>query len=99
MLTTAQVAQIADRILRDRLGTFGYDRVEVQEGSDEDDRPALFLKGIMREDAPLVPGDRLNATLFAVNGALLEEHEERFPYFVLTRENDESPETRPNRAI
>lgn len=97
MLSAERVAAIADPILRARLGPYGYESVEVREGKDEYDEPVLYMKGTMRADAELVPGDILNSALSAVSRALLEWKEERFPHFVLSRQNDDLPEIRPRR--
>jgi hypothetical protein len=95
MLSMERIVAIADPILRARLEPFGYQSVEVREGKDEGDEPVLYLKGMMRADAQLVPGDILNSALQAVSGALLEQQEERFPHVILARQNDDLPEIRP----
>jgi hypothetical protein len=95
MLAKTRVAEIADRILRVNLGPFGYERVDVREGKDQDDRDALFLVGHFRELDELVPGDVLNRTHVELSDALLDELEERFPYFSLEFEGDEAPEDQP----
>ncbi len=95
MLTTDKITEIADKILRAKLGRFGYANVEVREGRDYDDQKALFLIAHMQKSGGLAPGDVMNETLAVLSDALLEENEDRFPYVSLKHEGDELPESRP----
>jgi hypothetical protein len=97
MLTADRIAEIADRILRSNLESFGYERVEIREGKDQDDRDALFLVGHLSEHDGLVPGEVLNRTHVELSDALLDEREERFPYFSLEFAGDEAPELESRR--
>jgi hypothetical protein len=95
MLSTERIKEIADKILHAKLDPFGYAGVDVREGLNQEDEEALFLIGRMRKDAKIPPGRVTNETLAALADALLEEKEDRFPYFNLTFEGDEMPEIRP----
>ena len=95
MLTTAQVTEIADKILRSRLEEFGYDRVEVRTVKDEENQDALYLVGHLHKSSKLVPGKVLNETIAELGSALLRENDERFPYVAIEREGEELPEFGP----
>lgn len=74
------VKAIADRILRERLAPFGYERVAVRSGYDQDDEPALFIDAILGENAPELPSGTMVDAYYALNQELLVGGEERFPY-------------------
>ncbi len=95
MLSVNEVKEIADHVLHEKLGAFGYMEVEVNEGRDHDDEDALFIVGRMRSGAKAVPGAVMSATLFELSSALLERADRRFPHLSLAREGDELPESGP----
>lgn len=74
------VKAIADRILRERLAPFGYERVAVRSGYDQDDEPALFIDAILGENAPQLPSEIMVDAHYALSRELLTGGEERFPY-------------------
>lgn len=69
-----------ERILKERLGRFGLERVEVRGGLDHAGEPAIFVDAWYRlVDEPIDPEALAEAHL-ALQDLLVEWGEERFPY-------------------
>ncbi|HLH11744.1 MAG TPA: hypothetical protein VKV77_07700 [Methylovirgula sp.] len=95
MLTEPEVQAVAQRILREKLGPFGFSEARVNAGLDHDGEPALFVDAIFQPNAPNIGGRASSEALVALRNALLEKDEERFPYLLLRYPDDEFPESAP----
>lgn len=95
MLSVERIREIADAILHAKLDDYGYSSVDVREGLNQENEEALFIVGRMRRNAEVPPGRVTTEALSALSTALLREHEERFPYFNLTREGEERADEGP----
>lgn len=91
-MNDAQIEAVADRVLRAELGRFGYERTEVRSGFDHSDEPAVYVYAVLGMDAPPLEGDAFIKAHSALNRALLDAGEERFPYLRTKRLGDEPPE-------
>jgi hypothetical protein len=79
-MSADQIAVLADRVLRSRLGSLGLDRVDVTEGEDHDGDPALFIAAHYREGSRAPDGDTLLDALGALWRAIRESGETRVFY-------------------
>lgn len=91
-MTDDEVRSVADIILRDKLGQFGFDASQVTSGRDHDGDPALFIVAGFKPGSGPVPGKASNEALGALSDALLAKGEERFPYLSHRYPDDERPE-------
>lgn len=99
MLTEAEAQVIAQNVLTDRLGPFGFDEAVVHAGLNHDGEPALFVDAIFRPNAPSLGGRASTEALSALRDAFLARNEERFPYLSLRYPDDERPEDAPYRPV
>jgi hypothetical protein len=98
MLTEAEVQTVAEKILRDKLGSFGFQAAEVHAGFDHDGESALFVEAKFAPNAPLLAGRESSEALVALSKALLKRNEQRFPYLSLRYPDDERPEDDEDEA-
>jgi hypothetical protein len=91
-MNDAQIQAVADKVLRDAFGAFGYERAEVRFGFDQDDEPAIYVEALLRADTPPPSSKILTDAHLALREALLAEGEIRFPYFNTLRPDDEFAE-------
>lgn len=75
-----QVAAVAERVLRPRLGPMGLDRIDVEAGHDHDGDPALFITTYFQRGSEVPSGEVLSVSHGALHEALQSEGEDRFPY-------------------
>ena len=94
-MTDEEVRAVADRVLRQTLGSFGYTKVLVRSGYDHDGDPALFLRAHFKPGSGPVPGGPSNGALSALSDALYARGEHRFPYLTHYYPDDEFPEDVP----
>jgi hypothetical protein len=99
-MNDAQIQAIADRVLRDALGKFRYERAEIRSGLDYSDEPAVYVYAVLGEGAPqLEPKVLMNANV-ALSDALLAQGEDRFPYLETRRlDDDDRPEDDTTRSL
>jgi hypothetical protein len=83
---------IIDYVLRDKLGPYGLDHVEVKADIDHDGEPALFIDAILKPNSELVGGKVYADVLGALSDALLKGGERRFPYLMLRHPDEERAE-------
>jgi hypothetical protein len=86
------VTNIIDTVLREKLGAYGLDHVEVNVGEDHTGDPALFVLAVLAPNSPLIPGEVSVAANVAVHDAVLKHGEQRFPYLFIRHPDDERPE-------
>ena len=94
-MTSPNVRELAETLIRRELGARGLAWVAVREDVDHGGEPALFVEAVLERVADRVGGDassRLHATL---SQALLKAGEQRFPYFRVRYLDDERPEGVP----
>ena len=91
-----QIKLIADRVLQEQLGKYGYMGAEVRSGLDHSDEPAVYVKALLGEGGPAMEPTTLMSAHLALSDALLAEGEERFPYLETKRSNDDD---RPEEMI
>jgi hypothetical protein len=84
-----QIAAVAERVLRPRLGPLGLDRVAVAVGRDHDGDPAIFVHVHYGRGSAVPSGQMLSDAHGALHEALQAEGEERFPYLDHRFSNDE----------
>jgi len=90
-MTEPPKALIED-VLRETLGTHGFDHAEIKVDSDHDGDEALFIDAILKPKSPLVEGETYSGALGALSNALLKNGELRFPYLRLHHPDDEPAE-------
>lgn len=73
------VHELLEPVLRERLGPFGFERVEVNLEPEAYGEPAWEVLVFYGEGAPEPGGDDLLDTVVAARDALLVRGEERFP--------------------
>ena len=91
-MTDDEVRSIADKVLRERLGSLGFTRALVRSGHDHDGDPALFIRAHFEPGSGPIGGSPLGDALSALHDALLEKAETRFPYLSHYYPDDEFPE-------
>ena len=79
-MTDAELNQLIEPILKQRLAPFGFERSEVAEGHDHDDERALFVAAHYGRDAEVPTGDAMLEAAGEVQHALQARGDERFPY-------------------
>ncbi len=70
-----------ERILEERLGRFGLEKVEVRGGEDHYGEPAIFVEVWYRLSEEPIDVDAQARAELAVIDRLVEVGEDRFPYF------------------
>jgi hypothetical protein len=90
-MTDEEVRRLADTVLRELLGSVGYESVEVHGGVDNDGDPALFLDAILAPKSPVVSGSIYGEALATLRSALAQSGETRFPYLQLKHPDDVRP--------
>lgn len=95
-MNDVEIRAIADRVLRSRLGRFGYQRAEVRTGLDYSNEPAVYIDAVLGEGSPSLEPNTLMDAHLALSTALLEEGEGRFPYLQTKRLGDDD---RPEDVI
>jgi hypothetical protein len=88
-MNDAEIQAIADHVLQDRLGRFGYQRAEVRSGLDYSNEPAVYIDAVLGEGAPSLEPNTLMDAHLALSNALLENGEDRFPYLQTKRLGDD----------
>lgn len=96
-MNEAEAQAIAQRVLQQKLGPFGFVEAVVHAGLDHDEEPALFVDAIFQPSAPNIGGLASSEALVALRNALQERGEQRFPYLSLRYPDDERPEDAPYR--
>jgi hypothetical protein len=91
-MTEDEIRSLADRVLRETLGAYGYESVEVISAPDHDEAPALFVRAILKPGSAMVRGEFFAAAHAALSQALLERGETRFPYLRMWHPDDERAE-------
>ncbi len=90
-LTDAEVKAIADEVLGREMASFPFEGAEVRSGEDYDDTPSLFITANVGAGVPApLEGGSIGQLRVALQKALLERGEERFPYFRLSRADAET---------
>ncbi|WP_375462740.1 hypothetical protein [uncultured Methylobacterium sp.] len=95
MLTTIEIRDLADEVLRAKLGPFGFERSDVADDVDIDGEQAVrvtahFLPGSGPADAPSVM-----AALTELRARLKREGEARFPFVRYAYPDDDMPYADP----
>lgn len=98
-MTDEEVRSIADGVLHETLGPFGYTKVLVRSGFDHDGDPALFLRAHFKPGSGPVPGKPSSTALSALSDALFAKGEARFPYLRHFYPDDEFPENVPTELL
>lgn len=83
---------IIDAVLREKLGSYGFDHAEVKADVDHDGEPALFIDAVLKPNSQLVEGKIYSEAIGALSSALLRLGERRFPYLLLRHPDDEPAE-------
>jgi hypothetical protein len=89
---------IAKRVLNQELGRFGLEKVTIKEGFDHEGQPALFVDAHLKPGSKIVGGKAANKAHAALDEALLNAGETRFPYFNI-RHHAEDPDRTPSKPI
>lgn len=79
-MTDEQIALLAERVLRPRLGPLGMERIAASSGYDHDGDPVVFVEAHYRIGSPVPEGSTMLAAVGALHQALLAEGEERLPF-------------------
>jgi hypothetical protein len=87
-ITSAEV----EEALRNVLGSFGLDHVDLKEGYDHDGDAAVFVTAVLKPDTRPIPGDISASANVAVAKVLEQAGDDRYSYLYLRRPNDERPE-------
>jgi hypothetical protein len=91
-MTEDEIRSLADHVLRQTLGAYGYESVDVSSALDHDEAPALFVTARLKPGSPMVRGEFFAAAHGALSQALLERAETRFPYLRMWHPDDERAE-------
>ncbi len=75
-----ELVRAIEELLKERLGRFGLERVEVRTGLDHADEPALFVDAWYRLSEEPVDPEALAEAHRALVDLLVERDDERFPY-------------------
>jgi hypothetical protein len=86
-ITSAEI----EEALRNVLGSFGLDHVELKEGYDHDGDAAVFVTAMLKPDKRLIPGDISASASVAVAEVLEQAGDDRFSYLYLKHPDDERP--------
>lgn len=78
-----EVHELAERIVRESLGSLGVERVEIEERLDQDDEEALFVTATLTPSDKAVEGRISAKAVTALRNALLDNDEQRFPYLTI----------------
>jgi hypothetical protein len=89
LLTPAEVAGIAEPILKESLAKFGFQRVAVKEEEDFDGKYVFRMTAYVQAK---VPANTLIDALDAIHRALRKKGEERFVYLSTERPGEEEIE-------
>jgi hypothetical protein len=84
MVDLEQYQKLALDLLQDELGSFVAD-VEVKEGLDYDEQPALFFEAVLDNTAPSDLGRAFIFSHLHLRRALEDRQEFRFPYLATRR--------------
>lgn len=79
-MTEQDIAELAESVLRPRLGPLGLQRVDVTSGRDHDGDRVLFVAAHYREGSRVPDGQVLLDALGALHQALQKAGEDRPPY-------------------
>ncbi len=74
---------LIDAVLKEMLGSHGFDHSDVRADYDHDGEEALFIDAILKPKTPVVEGKAYSAALGALSNALLARGDRRFPYLAL----------------
>jgi hypothetical protein len=88
-LTEEQVKQLADAVLREELGSSGYESVSVRFDDDNDGDPAIYLDAHLLPNSPLVDAKIFVEALHKLRSELINNGELRFPYLYTRHPDDE----------
>jgi hypothetical protein len=80
-----------EQVLKQVLGSFALDHVELKEGFDHDGDAAVFVTAVLKSGTPLMPGDVSASASVAVAQLLKRAGDERLSYLYLHRPDDERP--------
>jgi hypothetical protein len=80
-----------ERALKQALGSFGLDHVELEEGVDHDGEAAVFVTAILKPDARLMPGEISASANVALAQAMENADDNRLSYLYIRRPDDERP--------
>lgn len=80
MLTNAQIADVADEILRATLGPLGFERSDVEDDVDHDGESAVQVTAHFRPGSQAADGKSALTALTMLRVKLLAADEERFPF-------------------
>ena len=89
MLTESEIANIADQILGRELGASGFTNADIESGFDHDGDPSLYVTVHFKPRSGVTEGAASTTAHAALRRRLLEEGEERFPYFRYRYPDDE----------
>jgi len=79
-MTAKEIENIVNRVLSERVGTYGFNGASVHVGQDHDGDEALFIEArYAHTDREIDPGAFYGLTS-AVRAALAHAGEDRFPY-------------------
>jgi 3-dehydroquinate synthase class II len=83
-----------EEALKEALGSYGLDHVELEAGLDHDGEPSLFVTAVLPERTGPVPmpGDISASASLAVAEAMEKAGDERLSYLYIQRPDDERPE-------
>jgi hypothetical protein len=80
-----------EQAVKQALGSFGLDHVELVEGVDHDGEAAVFVTAILTPDARLMPGEISASANVALARALENVSDSRLSYLYIRRPDDERP--------
>lgn len=92
MLNEEQIKVVADEVLRQTLGSSGYDHAEVSVREDHSGEESIFVTAHFRTGSHVRSGAASLDARVGLIEAMQERGERRFPYIDLFFPDDEFPE-------
>lgn len=92
LLSDEEVLAIADEVLKQQLGSVGFDHAEASSGTDHSGEAAIYVRAVLKPGTPILGGKYSSKAHEALDHALMSRGETRFPYFSLHHPDGETPE-------
>ena len=91
MLTDFEIRDVADEVLRAKLGPFGFERSDVAEDADVDGERAVQVIAHFRPGSKPADGVSALAALTELRAGLMRKGEGRFPFLRYAYPDDDMP--------